>query len=122
MIAYFPFNHLKLIPMKIARSGYYKNNGTTTLANTPLNAVKLGCCGGPSWNLGTWEMFLRIKGVEGPSTYDYHLHLSGEDIAMIIESSLIGASNEVAVHAEAKAIAAYIREVLDPKHKPKTNG
>lgn len=108
--------------MKIARSGYYKNKGITTLANTALKAVKQGYHGGPSWNPKMWEMFLRIKGVEGQSTYDYDLHLSGDEIAMMIETSLIGASDEVAVHAEAKAIAAYVREVLDPKHKPKANG
>lgn len=108
--------------MKIARSGCYKNNGISTLANTTLKAGKPGYRSAPLWNPKTWELFLRVKGVEGRSTYDYDLHLSGDELATLIESSLIGASAEIAVHAEAKAIAAYIREVLDPKRKPEARG
>lgn len=105
--------------MKIAKSGHYKNKGLTTLANVDVKPGRTTGfqVGAPFWRPEPWDLFLRVKGIERQTTYDYDLHLSGDELAIMVENALIGASNETAVHAQAKAIGGFIREVLNPKRK-----
>jgi hypothetical protein len=105
--------------MRLVKSGYYKNKGFTALANTELQAGKPGCRGVPTWQQEAWHLFLRVKGIEGQTTYDYDLTLSGAELALIVEAALTGSSKDRAMLAQAKAIGAFIREALDAKHKPK---
>jgi hypothetical protein len=61
---------------------------------------------------------LLLKGIKGPSPYEYHVQFSAEELALLVENVLLGASHNGAIHAQAKAMGAFIREVLDVKNKP----
>ena len=104
--------------MKLIKSGYYKNKGFTTLADSELQPGKPLHRGAPTWRQEVWDIFVRIKGLEGQSTYDYDFTLSGAELALMVETALAGSSKDRAMLAQAKAIGAFIREALDAKHKP----
>ena len=99
--------------MKLWKVGHYQFKGITPLVDTQL---------GPSEPLLVfqhgWILYLKLKGIKGPTTYDYNLEFSADELALLVEKTLIGASKEVAIHAQAKAMGAFIREVLDVKNKP----
>jgi hypothetical protein len=61
---------------------------------------------------------VRIKGLEGQSTYDYDFTLSGAELALMVETALSGCAKDRTMLAQAKAIGAFIREALDAKNKP----
>jgi hypothetical protein len=61
---------------------------------------------------------LPLKGSEGPSPDEYHVQLSAAELALLVENALLGASHNGAIHAQVKAMGAFIREVLDVKNKP----
>jgi hypothetical protein len=107
--------------MKLIKSGAYKDKGDTLLANRELESGKAHYRGVPTWLPDKWDLCVRIKGIEGrfegKSTYDYDFHLSSSELALMVESALTGATNDAAIHAQAKAIGAFIREALDVKHK-----
>lgn len=104
--------------MKLIKSGLrrYRDN-FRTLVDTELNASG-SVRRSPKWKQGDWHLFLRVTGRDGTSDYDYDLNFSADELALFVESALTGASKDGAIHAQAKAIGAFIREVLDEKNKP----
>jgi hypothetical protein len=104
--------------MKIIKSGHYKYKGYTTLADAGLQLGKSQHRGTPEWRSEGWELFVRLKGLEGQSTYDYDLILSGAELAVLVEAAIGGCSKDRVMLAQAKGIGAFIREALDPKNKP----
>jgi hypothetical protein len=59
-----------------------------------------------------------VKGIKGSSTYDYHVEFTADDLALLIATALTQVSKGGAIHALAKAIGTFIREVLDVKNQP----
>ena len=57
-----------------------------------------------------------LAGPEGPSTYEYAVEFSGDELALMVENALMESTMDKGVNAQAKAIGAYIREILDDKH------
>lgn len=98
--------------MKLFRIGHYQDKGITPLADGKLELK-------PStlFNKG-WELLISLAGIEGKTTYNYHVQFSANELALFVETALIGASQDGAIHAQAKAMGAFIREVLDKKNKP----
>jgi hypothetical protein len=102
--------------MELTRRGLFRNRGTRTLANVKLDSPP------PSWVL-KWvaddrKLLLRMDGRDDKAQYQYKLQFSADELALFIETVLIGASQDGAIHAQAKAMGNYIREVLDKKNKP----
>jgi hypothetical protein len=103
--------------MKLTKRGRYKNKGDKTLIDAKLSLTSIER-GYLMWHEEAWDLLLSQTGLAGPSTYDYALKFSADELAMLVETALTGASKEVAIHAQAKAMGAFIREVLDEKNKP----
>jgi hypothetical protein len=104
--------------MKLIKSGVSRNRyNFKTLVNTEL-AASWHHRNSPKWEQHDWHLFLRVMGRDGTSNYDYNLNFSADELALLVEAALTQASEDVAIHAHAKAIGAFIREVLDEKNKP----
>jgi hypothetical protein len=99
--------------MKLSKIGYSQDKDVTILADNQLGPLE-------PWVAfqDGWILLLQLKGIEGPSTYDYHVQFSAAELALLVENALIGASQNGAIHAQAKGMGAVIREVLDVKNKP----
>ncbi len=97
--------------MKITRTGYYKDKGTSLLVDAPMPEM-----GEPSWCLLRWRLTMLLAGPEGRSTYEYAVEFSADELALMVENALMESASDKGVDAQAKAIGDYIREILDEKH------
>jgi hypothetical protein len=102
--------------MKLTKTGRYKNKGVTTLVDAKLSL--LSHKGYLTWHEEEWALILSQTGLPGLSTYDYALKFTADELAMLVETALRQASKDGAIHAHAKAMGAFIREVLDETNKP----
>jgi hypothetical protein len=99
--------------MILMRSSHYREKDLKILANDTLDPSEFRL----SFDDG-WKLFLQVKGIDGPSTYDYHVKFSADELALFIETALIRASQDGAIHAHAIALGSFIREVLNVKNNP----
>jgi len=100
--------------VKLIRSGRHKFRTIKILVDVELPTEH----GFLLWNTVLRNFTLRMRGLQGPSTYHYDLQFSADELALLVETTLTQASEDGEVHAQAKAIGAFIREVLDEKNKP----
>lgn len=107
-----------LTPMKITRNGLSRNSGIATVVDSIIEHSKT-VANRLIWSRGSRNLTFRMIGSAGNSTYAYNVSLSGEEIAVMLECALIGASDDVAVHAQAKAMGAYVREIASTAHQQK---
>ena len=103
--------------MKLTKQGAYKYEGITTLVDVELPTEH----GFLIWNPALWNVALRVRGREGPSTYHYDLQFSADELAMLVETALTQASEDALTHFNAKTLGAFIRAVLTEKNKPDDN-
>ena len=105
--------------MKLKKSPCRRFQGYTTLVDT-ASTTRRQSIGTERWNKDEKELFLSAQGSDTSGIdYDYDLHISGEELARFIELALTQASDNVAIRTHAKAMGAFIREVLSDKSKKK---
>jgi len=105
--------------MKINRYGYNRTDDGTPLVDDDVVDTRVGRIGHPiprsgiGWSRPNSQLDFAVKGFESnEGTYLYILSLSSEELALLVESALITATDDVSTRATARGIGAYIREAL----------
>lgn len=106
--------------MKIYARGYYRSRGTKPLAEAPLEENTdpdffLPRLRKPHWDEMRKELAVRIKGEEGPTTHEYELVFTVDDLALMLLAAFQRQSKDETLGIYARAMADHIRQALTSK-------